>query len=134
MARIISDIRHAQTYEAVRKFIGKDLVICRRLSRGIVDHRNDWTYAITLDATVYCAQVPTTKLYENIHRAILLALGSFDIKVYLSPCPRPRATPKIGAPLLSQCFISASKNDALCPYGRKVALAAMKRARNGLLI
>ena len=126
---------YAQTYEAVRKFIGKDLVICRRLSGGgIVDHRNDWTYAITIHATVPCVQIPATKLYENVHRAILLALGSFDIKAYLSTCPKSCATPKIEVPLLSQCFISPSANDVLRPDGRKIAGAAMKRGRNGLLI
>lgn len=114
------------------------LTLCRRLTGGgIVDHRDDWTYALILHPSLACAKTPATELYEHIHRAIGRALESLDIETQLAPCPKTcnseMTRPRIPKDA-SQCFVTPAANDVLRSDGRKIAGAAMKRNRHGLLI
>ena len=114
----------------------ENIQLCRRLTGGgIVDHRNDWTYALILHSHLEAAQIPATELYEKTHRCIQQALATQSIETQLAPCPRAcgqtPANPPTGP---SQCFVSPTANDVLHPNGKKIAGAAMKRTRQGLLI
>jgi lipoate-protein ligase A len=113
--------------------------LCRRLTGGgIVDHRNDWTYALIIHASLPCATIPATTLYEQIHQAIGSALDTFGVESRLAPCPKacqslqPARPEPVGH--TSQCFVNPAANDVLRPDGRKITGAAMKRSRHGLLI
>ena len=125
--------------------------ITRRLTGGgIVDHRNDWTYALIIHASLNCTASPATDVYRQIHQAIRLTLKQCQIDSQLAPCPRhcdsssdsssdsfsdsfSDSTPKSNSKP-SQCFKSPAVNDVLRPDGKKIAGAAMKRSRQGLLI
>lgn len=116
--------------------------LVRRLTGGgIVDHRNDWTYALIIHASLPAAQIPATELYECLHRTIGQTLASLGIETCLAPCPKACAAsntlspiPSFRSHIPSQCFASPAANDVLRPDGRKIAGAAMKRSRLGLLI
>ncbi len=126
---------YAQTIDSVRQTMGTDLKLCRRLTGGgIVDHRNDWTYALVLHNNLPPAKAPATELYQKIHDAIRLALKEMDIESQLAPCPRRCQQIRTPSLLPSQCFVSPAANDVLRPDGGKIAGAAMKRTRRGLLI
>lgn len=139
---------YAQAYKSVASvYTGADpalpTALVRRLTGGgIVDHRNDWTYALIIEASLHAAQVPATELYACIHRAIGQTLASLGIEARLAPCPKNCPThnsPLCAQPPSSQmppskCFESAAANDVLRSDGRKIAGAAMKRSRRGLLI
>lgn len=107
----------------------------RRLTGGgIVDHRNDWTYALILEASLPIASIQATELYERIHRAISQTIATQNIENQLAPCPRhcDDVTTKTDTP--DQCFVKPAANDVLRADGQKIAGAAMKRNRSGLLI
>jgi lipoate-protein ligase A len=125
---------YAQRYDEVRQAAGATPMLCRRpTGGGIVDHRNDWTYALVLHHALPAAATPATQLYEHIHRAMARTLTDLDIKTHLAPCPKDcAAAQRPTRP--DQCFAKPAANDVLRADGRKIAGAAMKRNRHGLLI
>ena len=127
---------YTQRINEIRTVAPDNLRLCRRITGGgIVDHRNDWTYALILQFHLKAAQIPATELYKMIHHCIQQALATQSIKTQLAPCPRAcgqtPAKPPTGP---SQCFVLPAANDVLHPDGKKIAGAAMKRTRQGLLI
>lgn len=127
---------YPQRIREVRTVVPETICLCRRLTGGgIVDHRNDWTYALALHPRLSAAQIPATELYANIHRCIQQALDDQSVTTQLAPCPRACGqTPPAPPPGPSQCFVQPVANDVLHADGRKIAGAAMKRTRQGLLI
>jgi lipoate-protein ligase A len=137
---------YAQHYNEVAQTSGHSTTLIRRLTGGgIVDHRNDWTYALVIHHSLPCAGTPATELYQQIHRAISLSLKKMDIESHLAPCHKVCNTPHLAARIphlaariphlaASQCFVTPSPNDVLSPDNQKIAGAAMKRNRHGLLI
>lgn len=150
---------YAQAYASVVSEFAScsHATLIRRLTGGgIVDHRNDWTYALILHAALPAASIPATALYERLHRAIARTLDGLGLETRLAPCPKlcdnphpPRALDalraKPGASRIphpasripdpaSQCFVTPAAHDVLRADGRKIAGAAMKRSRDGLLI
>ena len=106
----------------------------RMTGGGIVDHRNDWTYALILHSSVSAASTPATDLYAQIHHAISLSLDKIGIDTRLAPCPRHCKETPVASEIPTRCFITPAPNDVLRPDGKKIAGAAMKRSRQGLLI
>ncbi|MFT5837153.1 MAG: lipoate-protein ligase A, partial [Candidatus Azotimanducaceae bacterium] len=115
---------YAQIISEVEKTTGGDLALCRRLTGGgIVDHRNDWTYALVIHTSLPCATSPATHLYEQIHRAISTTLKALQIENSLAPCPQacdsahpapmPRSPSYAGHSPASQCFVTPAANDVL---------------------
>jgi len=126
---------YAQHYTEVELSTGKHLTLVRRLTGGgIVDHRNDWTYVLVIHSSLPCAATPATELYAQVHRAISLSLIEMGIKSHLAPCPRHCDEAPQANDTPSQCFVTPAANDVLRPDGQKIAGAAMKRNRQGLLI
>ncbi|MEN8663017.1 MAG: lipoyl protein ligase domain-containing protein [Lentimonas sp.] len=127
---------YTQKHEAVQATLDSDRTLCRRLTGGgIVDHRNDWTYAIVLQNHIPAAQTEANKLYASIHQAIQSALTKQSVKSLLARCPRKCSdTPTAHSESASQCFVTPAASDVLLPSGQKIAGAAMKRTREGLLI
>ncbi|MGZ0656049.1 lipoate--protein ligase family protein [Coraliomargarita sp. W4R53] len=126
---------YAQSYTEIEQSTDSPITLVRRLTGGgIVDHRNDWTYALILQRALPCTTIPATELYLRIHRAISLALKEMDIETQLAPCPRHCNQAPIPATAPSQCFVTPAANDVLHLEGQKIAGAAMKRTRQGLLI
>ncbi|MGC6424578.1 MAG: lipoate--protein ligase family protein [Lentimonas sp.] len=113
-----------------------EITLCRRpTAGGIVDHRDDWTYALILHRLLPAAQFTANQLYAEVHRSIQTALRNQQIASHLAPCPRQCGdTQKSLSATASECFRTPAAKDVLLPNGRKIAGAAMKRSRNGLLI
>jgi lipoate-protein ligase A len=109
-------------------------LIRRMTGGGIVDHRNDWTYALILHSSIPAASSPATDLYAQIHDAISQSLAKIGIDSRLAPCPRHCEELPIASDIPSHCFATPAANDVLHPGGKKIAGAAMKRSRHGLLI
>lgn len=126
---------YTQRIADVQAAFPEDLRLCRRLTGGgIVDHRNDWTYALALQTDLPAAHGPATELYATIHNCIRLALKAQSVQSVLAPCPRHcnETPPAHDGP--DQCFVQPTANDVIQANGTKIAGAAMKRAREGLLI
>lgn len=93
---------------------------------GLVDHRCDWTYALVIPATHRLAQVAPLETYREVHHALAQALG-------LCQVPADITHEASCAPALA-CFAGPTRYDVINPQGRKLAGAALKRTRSGLLL
>ena len=127
---------YTQRINEIRTIVPNNISLCRRITGGgIVDHRYDWTYALALHPNLSAAQNPAIELYAAIHKCIQQALATQSITTHLAPCPRScketREEPPAGP---GQCFLQPAANDVIHPEGRKIAGAAMKRTRTGLLV
>ena len=91
---------------------------------GIVLHGGDLTYSIVIPATEPAFSESSMSIYERIHSAIRAALVANGQRAELSAN---------GAPKISEsCFANPVRADVLS-NGRKVAGAAQRRTRRGLL-
>ncbi len=102
---------------------------CRRpTAGGIVDHRNDWTFALAMHASFSVAQLKPLQIYRSVHEILLAALTEIGARVELYIPEDAESSPEA-------CFDRPSPFDVLLQdSGLKVAGAAMKRTRSGLLI
>lgn len=126
---------YSQKWEWVREetpsFNG---VRIRRLTGGgIVDHRHDLTYAMAIPATHPFHRRSARDVYEDLHRGIAEVLASYGIPASLAPCPGRCAHSEL--PPSGICFQSPEPFDVVSPgSGQKIAGAAMKRNKSGVLI
>jgi lipoate-protein ligase A len=91
---------------------------------GIVFHGNDLTYSLVIPAADTAFSESAMSIYEKIHDALRAALAASGQKVELAAA----AVQKIS----DSCFANAVRADVLS-NGRKVAGAAQRRTRRGLL-
>ncbi|HEX9782113.1 MAG TPA: lipoate--protein ligase family protein [Opitutaceae bacterium] len=123
---------YAQKIAFVRDHLPKDepheLDLARRpTGGGLVDHRNDWTYAIVLPRTHALVERPGRVIYRAIHEALAAALNALGDGVVLQREP-PRTPPGV-------CFERPELDDIVrLDDGRKVAGAALKRNKRGVLL
>ncbi|MAN37802.1 MAG: hypothetical protein CMI21_09350 [Opitutae bacterium] len=123
---------YGQDWKWVRDSVGKDSqkLVRRPTGGGIVRHGQDWTYCLILPMGHDSCCMPPLDLYEEIHGAIARALAEQDIATSLKPCPEQKTR---GIP--GDCFQEPVARDLMTNDGRaKVAGAAMKRARRGILV
>jgi lipoate-protein ligase A len=126
---------YSQRHLEVGEHVPDGVVLCRRMTGGgIVDHRNDWTYALVIDRQAPPSALSSTDLYARVHSAIAEALSQQGLATQLAPCPRKcdDSPGKTAGP--DKCFVQPVMNDVLDRDGRKIAGAAMKRTRKGLLL
>jgi lipoate-protein ligase A len=91
---------------------------------GIVLHGADLTYSIVIPAGDPAFAEPSASIYEDTHAAIRAALKGMGKQAELA---------KIAAPKVSEsCFANAVRADVLL-NGEKIAGAAQRRTRRGLL-
>lgn len=112
---------------AVRQlYPGRDLVR-RPTAGGIVVHGRDFTYALVAPHRApQRASRPKpgpVAWYEAVHTRLAAALQAAGLTVEVAPDEAPAA----------QCFAGWSRADLLCG-GRKVAGAAQRRTRHGVLL
>ena len=128
---------YTQQIEEVKAIVPNSIHLCRRITGGgIVDHRNDWTYALVLHSHLKMARMTANELYAKIHQCIQHALGKQSIESQLAPCPIACGQSQLSSQSTgpNQCFVQPTANDVLSPDGQKIAGAAMKRTRAGLLV
>jgi lipoyl(octanoyl) transferase len=127
----------SQKIEFVRDKLAAELPVdlCRRpTGGGIVDHRNDWTYALVIPRGHPLYDERATLSYRAIHDCVaraLIELGqAVEVKQQCEPC----ADAAESAPGAGVCFQRAELYDVVnASTGAKVAGAAQKRNKHGLL-
>lgn len=115
----------------------ENLELCRRATGGgIVDHRHDWTYALVLPRRHAIYDARATQAYHDVHACLVEALEALGQKVELKANVRKETAGEGGtvSALPTICFVRAEPYDVLhSATGEKIAGAAMKRNRHGLL-
>ncbi len=109
---------------------GAPVDLCRRpTGGGVVDHRNDWTYALVVPRNHALYDATATQAYRDIHECLAAALTSLGQSVVVKPARDHAET------VPTVCFQRAELYDVLnLTTNEKVAGAAMKRNKHGLLL
>jgi lipoate-protein ligase A len=114
-----------QKYVEVEQLTRLRPLIRRPTGGGIVPHEADWTYSLVFPATSEWYALTAIESYRRAHEWIQAAFARLHIPTELALSCR-----KAGA---GQCFAGYETSDVLW-HGQKIAGAAQRRTRNGLLI
>jgi lipoate-protein ligase A len=126
---------YSQHFNQISALAPDGVSLCRRMTGGgIVDHRNDWTYALVLGSDLACGQDSSSELYRTIHQSVATGINAQGIPTQLAACPRKCGESPAPFEGPDQCFLQPVMNDVLTSEGQKIAGAAMKRTRKGLLV
>jgi len=141
---------YSQKYALVREQLaalapdGEHFDLTRRATGGgLVDHRNDWTYALVIPRDHDLEARPASQSYRLVHEALSAALTHQDVPATLKlpsdACDAPKLADKKNAPA-AQCFQRAECFDVIRAEHpntnlpeTKIAGAAQKRTKHGLL-
>ncbi len=112
---------------------GERFDLCRRpTGGGIVDHRNDWTYALVLPRGHLLYDERAAQSYRIVHECLAASLTALG-----QPAELKRAGQSLRgeqAPPTGVCFQCAELYDVVnSRTGEKIAGAAQKRNKHGLL-
>jgi lipoate-protein ligase A len=100
-------------------------LIRRPTGGGIVPHDADWTYSAIFPPGHEWHSLKAEESYRRIHDWLRMAFAEIKIETELAPCCKKS--------LPGQCFIGHEKFDLLW-HGKKIAGAAQRRNKSGLLI
>lgn len=109
---------------------GESFDLCRRpTGGGLVDHRNDWTYCLVISRGHPLFDAPATQAYRDVHAALAAAMQQLGQPVAL----QDKRHPSEEGPTI--CFERPELHDVVnTSTGAKIAGAAMKRNKHGLLL
>ncbi|MEO0054415.1 MAG: hypothetical protein RLZZ50_362 [Verrucomicrobiota bacterium] len=118
-------------------------LVRRPTGGGLVDHRDDWTYALVLPRGHALETARAVESYRAIHAALADALRTCGQPAALkdrcdaspaAPSGEDSTAPASCASLPSVCFTRPELHDVVHPdTGAKIAGAAQKRTKEGLL-
>jgi lipoyl(octanoyl) transferase len=100
-------------------------LVRRPTGGGLVPHQSDWTYSLVFPPGHVWYALRALESYRRTHDWIRDAFALLDVPTELSPDCRQDAP--------GQCFVGAEQFDLLW-RGKKIAGAAQRRNRHGLLI
>jgi lipoate-protein ligase A len=100
-------------------------LVRRPTGGGLVPHDRDWTYSVVIPPHDSWYRLAAVESYARIHRWIQSAFARLNLKTTLAPACRKE--------IPGQCFAGHEKSDLLW-LGRKIAGAAQRRTKTGLLI
>jgi lipoyl(octanoyl) transferase len=100
-------------------------LVRRPTGGGLVPHDADWTYSLVFPPDNDWYSLRATDSYHRVHEWIRAAFAMLNLAAALAPACRKT--------LPGQCFQGYEKSDLLWG-GRKIAGAAQRRTRDGLLI
>ena len=100
-------------------------LIRRPTGGGLVPHDNDWTYSLVFPPCHSWYALKAVESYRRAHEWIQAAFARGRVPTELAPCGVKEAP--------GQCFVGAEQFDVLW-QSRKIAGAAQRRTRDGLLI
>ncbi len=106
--------------------------LCRRpTGGGIVDHRDDWTYALVIPRGHPLEELRATQSYREVHECLAAALRAQGVPALTKPVGAPSASFTEPAGV---CFERAEYHDVVHETtGQKIAGVAQKRNKHGLL-
>lgn len=116
---------YSQRYREVERQTRLRPLVRRPTGGGIVPHDRDWTYSLTIPPSHSWYQLRAIESYRQIHAWIVTAFSAIHFVTELAPTPHKQ--------LPGQCFVGHEQYDVLW-QGRKIAGAAQRRNRQGLLI
>jgi lipoate-protein ligase A len=113
-------------------------LVRRPTGGGLVDHREDWTYALVIPRGHALEAARAVESYRVVHAALVEALGACgQAAVLKARCEAPEAGEGgecAAAKGPTVCFTRPELYDVLHPEtGAKIAGAAQKRTKEGLL-
>jgi lipoyl(octanoyl) transferase len=114
-----------QKYAEVERTTLLRPLVRRPTGGGIVPHDADWTYSAAFPPGHEWYGLKATESYRRIHEWIRDAFAELKVTAELASVSR-KAAP-------GQCFVGHEESDVLW-QGRKIAGAAQRRTREGLLI
>jgi lipoate-protein ligase A len=100
-------------------------LVRRTTGGGLVPHDADWTYSLVFPPSHAWYSLRAEESYRRLHEWIRDSFPALGVGVELSPC--------CAKELPGQCFAGPEKFDLLWS-GHKIAGAAQRRSRQGLLI
>lgn len=100
-------------------------LIRRPTAGGLVPHDADWTYSLAFPPGHEWHSLRAEGSYRRVHEWIQAAFAWLGVETELASCGKESA--------LGQCFVGYEKHDLLW-HGRKIAGAAQRRNKLGLLI
>ena len=100
-------------------------LVRRPTGGGLVPHDADWTYSLVFPPAHGWYLLKAEASYARVHQWIQSAFAALDAPTELAACCRKE--------IPGQCFAGHEKFDLLW-LGRKIAGAAQRRTRTGLLI
>lgn len=129
--RFYSWIEPAASFGYFQKFREVErLTLLRPLVRrptggGLVPHADDWTYSLAFPPSDHWYVLAATQSYQRVHEWVRDSFVKLNVPSELAPrCRKAEA---------GQCFAGYEKFDLLW-RGQKIAGAAQRRTRDGLLI
>ncbi len=100
-------------------------LVRRPTGGGLVPHEADWTYSLVFPPAHCWYELKATESYRRLHQWIQAAFKKAGLGTELAPGSRKESS--------GQCFAGAEEFDVLWEK-RKIAGAAQRRTRQGLLI
>lgn len=116
---------YSQRYAEVAATTRLRPLIRRPTGGGIVPHDRDWTYSLAVPPGHPWHALSAIESYRTMHQWIVDAFAALSVPTELAPCCVKTAP--------GQCFVGHERFDVLW-HGRKIAGAAQRRNRHGLLI
>lgn len=113
-----------EKYEPVRTAYTEWDLVRRWTGGGVVEHGRDFTYSLIIPAGHDFLGLRTAESYERVHGCVMAVLNGFGIQ--------SNAADGGSARVSQACFENPAQFDVLVD-GRKVAGAAQRRSRKGLL-
>jgi lipoate-protein ligase A len=114
-----------QRYADVEQMTTLRPLVRRPTGGGVVPHDADWTYTLVFPPDHEWYALKARESYKRLHTWIQEALNEIGAAVDIATAARKSAS--------GQCFAGPEQFDVVCD-GRKVAGAAQRRTRQGLLI
>jgi len=122
-----------QKYADVERGTLRRPLIRRPTGGGIVPHDADWTYSLAFPPGHEWHSLGAEESYRRVHEWIQAAFAELRIETALAPRSQNSGLRTPDSGLASACFVGYEKSDLLW-HGRKIAGAAQRRNRLGLLI
>jgi lipoate-protein ligase A len=116
---------YSQSYAEIEKLTLLRPLVRRPTGGGLVPHDADWTYSLVFPAGHSWHRLKAVESYRRAHEWIRNAFAQMNVATTLAAASQKE--------IPGQCFIGAEKDDVLW-HGRKIAGAAQRRTRDGLLI
>ena len=114
-----------QKFSEVEKLTRLRPLVRRPTAGGIVPHDADWTYSLIFPPSDSWYELSARESYRRVHEWIRDAFAKLNVPTEVAASARPV--------LPGRCFEGHEQSDLLW-HGRKIAGAAQRRNRHGLLI